>query len=80
MTPQEDLIPRERIERAIIMFELTEAEKKEVVTNCDHLTKLKFSPYLPYAFTEHGALVVQSQARAFALPSRQKKRNNSHEI
>ena len=33
------------------MFELTEEEKTEVVTNCDHLAKLKFSPYLPYAFT-----------------------------
>ena len=40
------------------MFELTEEEKNEVVTNCDHLTKLKFSPYLPYAFTEHGALML----------------------
>ncbi len=40
------------------MFELTEEEKSEVVTNCDHLAKLKFSPYLPYAFTEHGALML----------------------
>jgi phage regulator Rha-like protein len=40
------------------MFELTEEEKSEVVANCDHLTKLKFSPYLPYAFTEHGALML----------------------
>jgi hypothetical protein len=40
------------------MFELTEEEKNEVVTNCDHLIKLKFSPYLPYAFTEHGALML----------------------
>ena len=40
------------------MFELTEKEKTEVVTNCDHLAKLKFSPYLPYAFTEHGALML----------------------
>jgi phage regulator Rha-like protein len=40
------------------MFVLTEEEKNEVVTNCDHLTKLKFSPYLPYAFTEHGALML----------------------
>ena len=28
------------------MFELTTEEKSEVVTNCDHLKKLKFSPYL----------------------------------
>jgi phage regulator Rha-like protein len=40
------------------MFELTEEEKNEVVTNCDHLAKLKFSSYLPYAFTEHGALML----------------------
>ena len=40
------------------MFQLTTAEKKEVVTNCDHLIKLRFSPNLPYAFTEHGALML----------------------
>jgi len=40
------------------MFALTKAEKQEVVTNCDHLAKLKFSPTLPYAFTEHGALML----------------------
>ena len=37
------------------MFQLTAEEKSEVVANCDHLSKLKFSPVLPYAFTEHGA-------------------------
>ena len=37
------------------MFQLTTTEKAEVVTNCDHLAKLKYSPSLPYAFTEHGA-------------------------
>jgi len=40
------------------MFQLTETEKSEVVTNCDHLARLKFSPHLPYAFTEHGALML----------------------
>jgi hypothetical protein len=40
---------------AEFMFELTEKERTEVVTNCDHFKKLKFSSYLPYAFTEHGA-------------------------
>jgi hypothetical protein len=40
------------------MFQLTAHEKTEVVTNCDHLAKLKFSPSLPYAFTEHGALML----------------------
>ena len=29
------------------MFQLTEAEKAEVVTNCDHLARIKFSPYWP---------------------------------
>jgi len=40
------------------MFQLTEQEKAEVVTNCDHLKKLKFSPTLPYAFTEHGSIML----------------------
>ena len=40
------------------MFRLNDAEKIEVVTNCDHLQKLKFSPQLPYAFTEHGAIMA----------------------
>jgi hypothetical protein len=38
------------------MFHLSAAEKAEVVANCDHLAKLKFSKVLPYAFTEHGAI------------------------
>lgn len=38
------------------MFPLTMAEKAEVVTNCGHLAKLKFSKSPPYAFTEHGAI------------------------
>jgi hypothetical protein len=38
------------------MFKLDAAEKAEVVANCDHLQKLKFSKVLPYAFTEHGAI------------------------
>lgn len=40
------------------MFQLTAEEKQYVVTNCDHLAKLKFSPNLPNAFTEHGALMA----------------------
>jgi hypothetical protein len=42
------------------MFQLTPEEKTEVVANCDHLSKLKFSPVLPYAFTEHGAIMAAS--------------------
>jgi hypothetical protein len=40
------------------IFRLTKEEKREVVTNCDHLGKLKFSPTLPAAFTEHGAIMA----------------------
>ena len=40
------------------MFQLTVIEKEEVVTNCDHLKRLRFSPNLPIAFTEHGALMA----------------------
>jgi hypothetical protein len=42
------------------MFQLTAAEKSEVVAICDHLTRLKYSPVLPYAFTEHGAIMLAS--------------------
>ena len=42
------------------MFRLNGAEKKEVVTNCDHLQSLKFSPQLPYAFTELGVSMLSS--------------------
>ena len=40
------------------MFQLTAAEKTEVVTNCDHLARIRFSPHRPFAFTEHGALML----------------------
>lgn len=40
------------------LFQLTADEKAEVVAKCDHLAKLKFSPQLPYAFTEHGAIMA----------------------
>lgn len=42
------------------IFRLNKREKNEVVANCDHLKKLKFSPNLPYAFTEHGAIMLAS--------------------
>lgn len=42
------------------MFQLTPEEKEEVVAKCDHLKSLKFSPNLPYAFTEHGAVMLAS--------------------
>jgi hypothetical protein len=40
------------------MFRLTAGEKSEVITNCDHLRHLKFAKSLPFAFTEHGAIMA----------------------
>jgi hypothetical protein len=40
------------------MFRLTAEEKSEVITNCDHLRRLKFAQSLPVAFTEHGAIMA----------------------
>lgn len=40
------------------MFQLTSEEKAEVVANCDHLKRLKFSPNPPHAFTEHGTIMA----------------------
>lgn len=42
------------------LFQLTQKEKEEVITICDHLENLKYSPYLPFAFTEHGAIMAAS--------------------
>jgi hypothetical protein len=33
-----------------------------MVTNCDHLARLKFSCTLPMAFTEHGAIMAANGA------------------
>ena len=41
-------------------FVLTKEEKQEVITKCDHLSRLKFSPHLPRVFTEHGAIMAAS--------------------
>lgn len=40
------------------MFQLNTKEKTEVVAKCDHLKNLKYSPNLPYVFTEHGAIML----------------------
>ena len=45
---------------AEFIFQLNQREKEEVVTNCDHLRKLRYSPNLPYAFTEYGAVMLAS--------------------
>ena len=48
----EDRFPRD------FVFRLNAKERLEVVTNCDHLARLKFSRTLPLAFTEHGAIMA----------------------
>ena len=45
---------------ADFVFELTLDEKNELVTNCDRLAALKHSSSIPYAFTEHGAVMLAS--------------------
>lgn len=46
------------------MFRLSKSERDEVVANCDHLARLKFSPALPYAFTEQGVAMLSSVLRS----------------
>lgn len=45
-------------------FKLTTDEKLELVTNCDHLQKLKYSPTLPYVFTEPGVAMLSAVLRS----------------
>jgi hypothetical protein len=42
------------------VFQLTNDEKDELVANCDHINNLKYTKGLPYAFTEHGAIMAAS--------------------
>lgn len=42
------------------VFVLNQDEKAEVVAKCDHLHNLKYSSQLPFAFTEHGAIMAAS--------------------
>lgn len=53
---------KRNIERfpADFMFQLMSEEKSEVVANCDHLRKVKFSNKNPHVFTEHGAIMAAS--------------------
>lgn len=39
-------------------FQLTREELEEVITNCDNPDRLRFSPHLPYAFTEQGIAML----------------------
>jgi len=43
------------------MFELNKIEWKELITNCDKLSEnIKFSPSMPFAFTEQGIAMLSS--------------------
>jgi hypothetical protein len=42
------------------MFVLNVSEWKEVITNCDNLGTIKFSPSRPFAFTEQGVAMLSS--------------------
>jgi hypothetical protein len=42
----------------VFAFQLTAEEKAELVAKCDQLKKLKYSKSLPYAFSEHGAIMA----------------------
>lgn len=42
------------------MFQITKEEKEEIILHFEHLNSLKFSPVLPFMFTEHGAVMLAS--------------------
>jgi hypothetical protein len=46
------------------MFILTKSEWNELITNCDNLKSVKFSPSLPFAFTEQGVSMLSSVLRS----------------
>ncbi len=43
-----------------LMFQLSTAERDELVANCDRFTNLKHSAALPHAFTEAGVAMLSS--------------------
>jgi hypothetical protein len=45
-------------------FQLSEAEKEELVTNCDRFKNLKHSSTCPYAFTEQGVAMLSAVLRS----------------
>ena len=45
---------------ADFVFQLSRADRDEVVANCDHLQRIKFSRTMPLTFTEHMALMAAS--------------------
>ena len=46
------------------MFQLTKKEKQELITNCEDILSLKYSPSLPYVFTEQGVSMLSSVLRS----------------
>lgn len=42
------------------LFQLSQKEKEQVVTDCDHLKVLKYSSKNPFAFTEYGVAMLSS--------------------
>lgn len=46
------------------MFQINAEEKLELVTICDRFTSLKHSTSFPYAFTEHGTLMLANVLRS----------------
>lgn len=46
------------------MFQLIEREKNKLVTDCDHLQPLKYSPQLPNVFTEQGVVMLSTVLRS----------------
>ncbi|MBL7103699.1 MAG: ORF6N domain-containing protein [Bacteroidales bacterium] len=46
------------------MFQLSETEWKELITNCDNLGSVKFSPTTPFAFTEQGVAMLSGVLRS----------------
>lgn len=53
---------RERFSESF-MFQLTAAERDEVVTICDNLATLRFARTVPFAFTEHGVAMLSGVLR-----------------
>jgi hypothetical protein len=46
------------------LFQLTKAERNELVTNCDQFKTLKHSTVLPYVFTQEGVAMLSSVLRS----------------
>jgi hypothetical protein len=42
------------------VFQLTEKKRDELASNCGQFKNMKYSSILPYAFTEHGTLMLAS--------------------